>query len=146
MDPNNPVVRLCAAGMQAEAAGHREQARALFEEAWARSADDYERSIAAHYVARHQPDPAGTLRWNLEALRLAAAVDDERVHGFFPSLHLNVGHSYEQLGDTVRARLHYDEAEARLGAVPDGRYGEVLRGGIAEARKRVSGTEPAGGG
>ena len=50
--PDNPVVALCAEGMAVE--GDREQARALFTRAWAIHRDDYEASIAAHFLARHQ--------------------------------------------------------------------------------------------
>jgi hypothetical protein len=58
MDPNNPVVRLCAAGMAAEGEGRPADAKALFEQAWAESRDDFEACIAAHYVARHQATAA----------------------------------------------------------------------------------------
>lgn len=139
MDVNNPVVKLCAEGMRAEGEGRLEDARALFEQAWEASADDYDACVAAHYVARHQPTPEETLRWNQESLRRAEGVGDERVQGFYPSLYLNMGHSYEVLGDLAEARRYYDLASERLGEIPDGRYGDVVRGGVAEARKRTDG-------
>ena len=110
MDPNNPVVKLCAEGMQAEFAGRLDDARALFMQAWEQSQDDYEACIAAHYVARHQPSFEENLRWNQESLARAEAVGDERVRDFYPSLLLNLGHSYEILGDEAEARKYYDLA------------------------------------
>nr|BFF02017.1 hypothetical protein GCM10020241_36920 [Streptoalloteichus tenebrarius] len=42
MDPDNPVVRLCVQGMQAEAEGRDADARDLFQRAWETAGDDYE--------------------------------------------------------------------------------------------------------
>lgn len=78
MRPDNPVVRLCAAGMRAEAEGQDERAHDLFERAWQQAGDDYEACIAAHYLARHRPTPEDTLRWNAESLRRARLADQDR--------------------------------------------------------------------
>lgn len=141
MDPNHPIVKLCVAGMQAESQGKPEQALRLFTQAWALAADDFEACIAAHYVARHQANPQDTLRWNLEALRRAEAVGDERVRDFYPSLYLNMGHSYELVGEPAEARRYYDLAAASVEDLPEDRYGGVVRGGISVGRKRVNETQ-----
>lgn len=143
MDPNNPVVKLCTAGMQAEAEGRDTEALALFEQAWEAKTDDFEACIAAHYVARHQADAEATFRWNQVALERADAVHDDRVRGFYPSLYLNLGHSYEQLGDASKASQCFQEAAARLGDVPEGPYGDLVRKGVADGQRRV-GTRPSG--
>ena len=137
MDPDSPIVKLCVAGMRAEGEGRLAEARGLFEQAWAARRDDYEACLAAHYLARHQPTLEAALYWNAEALRRAEAVGDERVLGFYSSLYLNLGHSYEVLGQAVKARRYYDLAAERLDQVPDGRYGDVVRGGLDRARQRV---------
>ena len=64
MDPNNPVVKLCVQGMVCEGQGLFDEASRLFLSAWEQCGNDFERCIAAHYVARHQKDPLETLRWN----------------------------------------------------------------------------------
>ena len=84
MNPDNPVVRLCADGMRAEADGRAADARDLFQKAWETATDDYEACVAAHYLARHQPTPEDTLHWNRECLARADRVGDERVRGFLP--------------------------------------------------------------
>jgi hypothetical protein len=138
MDPNNPVVKLCIAGMQAEGAGNHELASSLFVQAWNVAGDDYEACVAAHYLARHQPNLEETLRWNQESLRLDEAVGDDRVRDFVPSLLLNVGHSYEILGNTVEARRYYDLAAAGVETLLSDQYGKMVRNGIARGRQRVA--------
>ena len=137
MDPNNPVVKLCAEGMQAEFAGKPDDAKALFMQAWEQSQDDYEACIAAHYVARHQPSFEENLRWNQESLARADAVGDERVRDFYPSLLLNLGHSHEILGDEAEAAKYYDLAVERVDELPPGPYSDVVRRGIEGALQRI---------
>ena len=137
MDPDNPIVRLCVKGMEAEGAGRHDDARALFIQAWDAHTDDWEACIAAHYLARHQPTPEDTLRWNQEALDRAAAVADVRVHGFYPSLYLNLGHSHEQLGNLAEARRFYDLAAAEAKRLPEDRYGTTVRQGVKNGQGRV---------
>src|SRR5918994_5012902 len=103
IDPENVVTRLCAEGMTAEVQGRADEARRLFAEAWARRGDHYEASIAAHYVARHQPTPARTLLWNARAARHAEAAEPD-TREFLASLYLNLGHSSEVVGRDIEAR------------------------------------------
>lgn len=116
MDLENPVIKLCAAGTQAEFNGRFAEAHALYQQAWELASNDYEACIAAHYVARHQTNPTETLRWNQEALNRANAVTDEAIMAFYPSLYLNMGDAYEKLGQHRQAKLYYDLA-AQLGFV-----------------------------
>jgi hypothetical protein len=137
IDPENHVAKLCAAGMQAEAAGRDAEARTLFLQAWAAHRDHYEACIAAHFLARQQATLEETLYWNQVALDHAAAVGDERVHSFYPSLYLNLGRCHELLGDTEQARRCYGRAATGLVDLPAGPYGDLLRSGIARAQARL---------
>src|SRR5688572_12571920 len=110
MDPMNPVVQLCARGMQAETEGRQEDAKALFLEAWQAGTNDFDRCIAAHYVARHQRTAEDRLHWNQECLDRADAVGDERVKGFYPSLHVNLGMAHQELGNRQASHRHYAQA------------------------------------
>jgi Flp pilus assembly protein TadD len=47
-------------------------------------------------------------------LEKAEAVGDERVQDFYPSLYLNLGHSYELVGDQAEAQRYFELA-AKLG-------------------------------
>jgi hypothetical protein len=116
LDTENPIIQLCILGTQAEFAGRMDDARELYLQAWQSASDDYEACIAAHYVARFGENPAEILHWNQVALNHADAVGDERVKDFYPSLYLNLGHSYELLGDSLAAEKYYALAAA-LGAI-----------------------------
>lgn len=137
-DSNNPVVRLCAEGINSEMAGKADEATRLYQEAWEARTDDYEACIAAHYLARVQRTPNEVLNWNRESLRYADAVNDERVAGFYPSLYLNMGKAYEDLGRREEARKFYGLAEGKAITLPEGKYGDVVRHGVAEGLKRVA--------
>ncbi len=137
MDPNNPIVAICAEGMRAESESRAAEAKELFERAWDAATDDYEACVAAHYLARHQETMELTLQWNEESLRRAELVGDERVDGFLPSLFLNLGHSHEKLGEPEKARAFYLRAEEHLSAVPPSPYGDVVRDGVARALERT---------
>jgi hypothetical protein len=137
MDPNNPVVKLCAAGMAAEGEGRSADAKALFEQAWAESRDDFEACIAAHYVARHQTTTEAEFDWNRQALERADRVADDRVHAFYPSLYLNLAHSLEKLGRTVEACELYAAAAVRLDGQPDTPYTQLIRSGVTAGQKRT---------
>jgi tetratricopeptide (TPR) repeat protein len=137
MNPDNPVIRLCAEGMRAETEHRPDDAHRLFIQAWETSQDDYEKCIAAHFLARQQENPQDALRWNQEALTRADAIGDIRVQGFYPSLYLNLGFCHEVLGNKAEARRCYELAGEKLDDVPDGPYKEVVTNGIAQARKRA---------
>jgi tetratricopeptide (TPR) repeat protein len=137
MDAENPVVKLCVAGMQAEANGRYADACALFLSAWEARRDDYDACIAAHYVARHQEQPDDTLHWNQVALDHAERVGDERVCDFYPSLYLNLGRAHELVGALDEARRYYTLAAVAAEQLSDDRYGRVVHGALASAQERL---------
>jgi hypothetical protein len=114
LDLTNETVRLCTAGNQAEFERRLADARVLFSQAWDAATDDYEASIAAHYVAHLEPDPATALAWDREALR--RGLMDDRAAEFLSSLYVSLGGAYERVGDTVEAKNYFDLA-AELGLV-----------------------------
>jgi tetratricopeptide (TPR) repeat protein len=139
MDPNNPVVRLCVQGMEEESNGNHARAAELFEQAWKQGADDLERCIAAHYVARHQTNAELALHWNQEAMNCAQRITGDSVTGgFFASLHLNLGKSHEDLGNLDEALHQYESAAEKLASVPAGPYRDIVQGGIESGLRRAT--------
>jgi hypothetical protein len=116
MDTNNPVIQLCMAGTRAEFEHRIEDARVLYQQAWEARTDDYDACIAAHYVARFQDSIEESLHWHQVALTHANMVNDESIKEFYPSLYLNLGRSYELVGNQGEAQRYYGLA-AELGVV-----------------------------
>ena len=135
IDPNNPVVALCAAGMAVE--GTPADARAFFERAWASRRDDYDACIAAHYLARHQGTARETLDWNARAVRHATAVTDDRARELLPSLYLNLADSLAALGDVAEATVAANEAATLLTRLPNDAYAGFIAMGIRRLQARL---------
>lgn len=138
IDPNNPVVALCAAGMAIE--GDSSAARALFEQAWEARRDDYDASIAAHFLARHQPTVESRLHWNSLAAQHAEAVKDDRVVELKASLYLNLGDAYLAAGNLADAHAAADRASASLGDLPVGGYRTFVERAIQNLQARLAQT------
>lgn len=130
-------MQLCAAGMDVD--GEPTKALALFEKAWAARRDDFDASVAAHFVARHQATPRAALEWNERALQHADAVTDDRAATLLPSLCLN-------LAESSRLVARFDQAEelARRGLqsldrLPaDDGYTQFVRSGLERLLQRLS--------
>ena len=108
--PSNPVVQLCIQGMQAEGSADPASAKRLFLQAWREATNDFERFIAAHFVARHRASLADKLQWLQTALQFALKVNDERVAAALPSLYSNIAECQEDLGDHASAKTNRDLA------------------------------------
>jgi hypothetical protein len=111
-DPNNHVVKLCVQGIDMEGKNKPEEASKLFLQAWNEATNDFEKFIAAHYVARHQNNVADKLQWTETALQYALKTTDESAKGAFPSLYTNIAKCYEDLGDPDKAKKNYALAKS----------------------------------
>ncbi|WP_431927593.1 hypothetical protein [Amycolatopsis tucumanensis] len=97
-----------------------------------------DRCAAAHFLADRQDEPRDELFWDLRALDVAQAADPAEVHGFFPSLHLNLADVYRRLGDFAKAREHLAAAEAVIDTLQDDGYGRMIRGGLARVAEKLA--------
>ncbi len=105
-NPNNNVIQLCIQGMGKEENGLPAEAAELFMQAWQEATNDFEKFIAAHYIARHQHNAADRLKWYQAALQHALIVNNESVTGAYATLHTNIARCYEDLGDMENANKH----------------------------------------
>lgn len=137
-DSNNKIVKLCAKGMEMEGNGKPEDATILFSQAWKEATNDFERFIAAHYVARHQKSVVDKLKWDETALQLALKLNDTTVEATYPSLYLNIGKCYEDLNDFDNARKNYHLALSFTNQLPDNGYGHTIKVGILKGIERVN--------
>lgn len=136
MDLDNPVIRLLAEGAPIEAS-RQAVAAELYLRAWEAASDDYEQCMAAHYVARIADSAEDRFRWNALALERALSVTDGRAAGFLPSLYLNMGRSFEDVGRVDDARAAYLAASDHLVDVPASAYRTTLEEAIARGVSRT---------
>ncbi len=132
LDPSDPVVALILQANEAEVAGDAARQRSLLREAWEVASTPFERAVAAHYVARIQPTPAGAHHWNRDALDHARQVPPEAVRDLMPSLLLAFAESLERVGSPDRAAATYTEAieaATALGEAGEG-YARAAQDGL----------------
>ena len=111
-DPRNDVIRLCLQGTAAEETGNTDEASSLFLQAWNESTNDFEKYLAAYYVARHQADVRAKLKWLETSLQFALEIDDVTVKSAFPSLYSSIAKCHEELDDPHNAKKNYALAES----------------------------------
>ena len=104
-DHENEVIQLCAKGIEEEGRDIA-AAKALYHKAWEKATNHTEWFTAAHYMARNQQDVNEALKWNLLSLEHALQIDDAGMKSTYPSLYLNIGKSYEDMGDMHEAAKH----------------------------------------
>jgi len=118
-NPNNNVVKLCLQGMYMEDNGKPGEALRIFLQAWDEPQNDFEKFIAAHYVARRQENISDKLKWYETALQFASNVNDDTIKSAFPSLYSNIAKCFEALGDIENAKKNYELANSFTGKLYD---------------------------
>lgn len=102
--PFNNIVKLCLQGMNMEEAGKPEEALKLFQQAWDEATNDFEKFLAAYYIARQQTTVTDKLHWLETALQCALKINDDSVTSAFPALYSNIAKCYEDLNDHTKAK------------------------------------------
>lgn len=110
-NPNNNVVKLCIQGMGLEGKGKPEDARKVFLQAWSEATNDFEKYLAAYYLARHQDSVPDQLTWLETALQLALILDSVAASSALPGLYAKIAKCYENLGDADNAKRNSELAD-----------------------------------
>lgn len=97
--PFNHVVKLCLQGIDIEEKNRPEEAGKIFLQAWNEGENDFEKFLAAYYIARNQKTVSNKLHWLETSLQCAIKVNDDSIRSAFPSLYLNIAKCYEELHD-----------------------------------------------
>lgn len=108
--PANPIVKLCIQGMVAEEQGQIEKAKTLYSQAWSEAAHDFEKFIAAFFLARCQKSSSDKLKWLESALQVALKMNDDRVKSALPLLYLDIAKCHEDLNESERANKNHELA------------------------------------
>jgi rifampin ADP-ribosylating transferase len=90
-NPSNNVIKLCIQGMGMEEKGNPEEASKLFLQAWNAATNDFEKYIAAFYVARVQENVPDKLKWFETALQSALQVSNDSAISALPNLYSRMG-------------------------------------------------------
>lgn len=117
--PFNRIVKLCLQGMGFEEKGRPEEASEIFVQAWNEATNDFEKFLAAYYVARHQINVSDRLSWYQTALRLALTINDDSVKGAYASLYINIAKCYEDLNDFDNVKENYELGNSFIGKPSD---------------------------
>jgi len=118
-NPSNNVIKLCIQGMAMEEKGHPAEAIGLFLQAWNEATNDFEKYIAAYYVARHQENVPDKLKWLETSLQFAQKVNNESAISAFPNLYTNIAKCHEDLGDVDNAKKNFELAKSFTGNPTD---------------------------
>ena len=102
--PFNPIVKLCLQGMAMEENGSPEDAHTLFLQAWNEATNDFEKFLAAHYIARHQTTASDRLKWLETSLEFASKADNIAAKSAFPAIYSNIAKCYEALDEPGKAK------------------------------------------
>jgi tetratricopeptide (TPR) repeat protein len=95
------------------ASGRAQEARPLFEQAFALASQnrlDSHAIDAAHMIAIVETEPQKQLEWNLRAMKLAEGSADERARRWRASLYNNIGWTYFEQKDYDRAKEVFEKA------------------------------------
>src|SRR5690606_22486587 len=98
-DPNNPVIQRCMQGKNLEEKDQSEEAGPIYLQAWNEAANDFEKFIAAYFMAVHQKNAENKLEWLHTALQHGYIVGNPTVTSALPSLYLTMAQCYNALGD-----------------------------------------------
>ncbi|MCF3107999.1 NAD(+)--rifampin ADP-ribosyltransferase [Niabella sp. CC-SYL272] len=118
-NPNNPVIQRCMQGMELVEKGRPEAAAPVFQQAWDEAGNDFEKFIAAHFMARHQQDARNKLAWLQTALQHGLSVNSNAVKSALPSLYTNMAQCYASLGDADNESRYRELAASAVEQLPD---------------------------
>jgi tetratricopeptide (TPR) repeat protein len=138
VDGDNKTVQLCTQGMMQEAEGGNNESASLFQQAWDAASTDFEKFVAAHYLAKQQKTVADKLQWDETALEMALATNDDDIKGAYASLYLNIGKCHEDLQNLDKAAENYDKALSHVGFLEDDGYGRMIKAGIVNGIERLN--------
>ncbi len=108
--PTNAIVKRCLQAMAMEENGNTDVAVKLYLQAWNEATNDFGKFLAAHFVARHQKNVHGKLKWLETALHFALKINDVTVTSAFPALYLNIAKCHEELSNTDEAKKNFELA------------------------------------
>lgn len=98
--------------MDLEGKGRPEDANEIFMKAWSETTNDFEKFIAAYFVARHRTNVRDKLKWFKSSLQFALKINDVTVTSALPALYSNIAKCFEHLSNHTNAKKNYELASS----------------------------------
>lgn len=99
--------------------GKSEEAGVIFFQAFDDAENDFERFLAAFFVAKNQENVSDKLKWFETALQFALKINDAAAMSALPTLYSNIAKWYEELGDSDNAKKNYKLADSFKDIISD---------------------------
>ncbi|WPR70339.1 NAD(+)--rifampin ADP-ribosyltransferase [Flavobacterium sp. NG2] len=110
--PFNKVVQLCIQGMDMEENSQNAEAEKLFLQAWEVATNDFEKFLAAHYIARQQKTISDKLNWLETALEFALKENNDAVKSALASLYYTIAQCHKALKNEDKATENFNLASS----------------------------------
>jgi len=104
--PAHPIVQRCLQGMELEEQGKPEEAGHRFLLAWNEATNDFEKFLAAFFVARHQIAADAALQWLETVLQLALKINNPAVQSALAPLYKKIAGCYAALNKPEQAEKY----------------------------------------
>lgn len=117
--PNNQIVKICMMGILEREKGNFEETASYFLKAWQETTNDFEKFLAAFFVAQSQNDVLEKLKWLELSLQHALSINDETVKSAYPTLYHDIAQCYELLEDIENAEKYDELSNAHKGSPTD---------------------------
>lgn len=114
-NPGNPDIKKCVESMILAEKGHVMEAGKMMQRTYNEAQHDFEKFIAAWFVARYHQDFSDRLQWLETSLQHGLATNDDTVKTAFPALYLEIARCNEQLGDRESAKKNLERVEVFRG-------------------------------
>jgi rifampin ADP-ribosylating transferase len=137
-DPENRIVQLCAEGITSRDVSRR---HTLIEKAWKEASNDTEKCLSAHYMGRIMAGASDRLNWDNQALDFALNIPENTIATFLPSLYLNIGKDYDELGLRLKACEYYQIAYTKALILDNDPYGKKIKSSIIKAMETLLNNE-----
>lgn len=108
--PGNPIVKLCLQALAAAEKGTAEEALQISQRAWSEASNNFEKFMAAFFVAKHQHSDRSKLKWFQTSLQHALSINDASVNSALYTLYSNIAKCEAANGDQQSAKHNEEQA------------------------------------
>lgn len=117
--PNNNIVQLCLQGMNLQESGNTAEATTICTKAWNDATNNFEKFLAAWFIARLQHNVADKRTWLQTALELVLSINSITANSALPTLYSAIATCYQEEGDEHNAQKMYELSTAHHNTITD---------------------------